>query len=124
MKNRKIFRTEANCAEFIFVNETAGTQHGFKHVTELYIGCRKVAEAVIHYYNRTWEKYDYQTSAKSAVLKAMEERAEIIKREYKERHNIKRLAGRALEECKRETEQDVGISAYRQVYKALQEGTF
>ena len=48
------------------------TKNGFKHTANLLRGGYfQLAYAICHYYNRTWERYEYET-----VLKKLYEKAE------------------------------------------------
>ena len=76
-----IKRLNINGHDVTFVCSSRGTRNGFAHDCELYIDERFISEAHCYYYNRTWERYQYQTAMKNAV-------AEVLKELYEETEMI------------------------------------
>ena len=99
--------------EFLFVNESEDTRHGFRHVCNLFINDYNRATISRSYYNRTWERYTYQTVMMEAIQAVMDEIYESELRYYKEHNDIKRLTA-----AKRQAFED-GFN--NQTYKSLQE---
>lgn len=99
--------------EFLFVNESEDTRYGFRHVCHLFINDYDRATISHPYYNRTWERYTYQTVMMEAIQAVMDEIYESELRYYKEHNDIKRLTA-----AKRQAFED-GFN--NQTYKSLQE---
>ena len=78
-----------------FKNEYKSTRSGFSHTSRLYSDTGDlISEATCRYLNRTWESYDFQSSMKAAVLKAID--SEIQKQ--KNLQGIKRLTQKKRDE--------------------------
>lgn len=82
-----------------------GTRNGFKHVATVFDGNYRASTATVHYLNRTWESYTYQTAIKCACdnwIASCEERIFSLK---KLETGLSRLSAKrkaeALEEAKR-----------------------
>lgn len=75
----------------VIVNEWHGTRHGFKHTSRVYRNGRNVGEDTVYYYNRTWEAYEYQTSAKCAVLHWIKNRRTDLLDVFKQARTYKRM---------------------------------
>lgn len=59
----KIYRFVADSQEFTFVCHCENTRNGFKHVVSCYDQLdQKIGGATCYYYNRTWERYGYQSA--------------------------------------------------------------
>ena len=78
-----------------FKNKYKSTRSGFSHTSRLYSDTGDlISEATCRYLNRTWESYDFQSSMKAAVLKAID--SEIQKQ--KNLQGIKRLTQKKRDE--------------------------
>lgn len=119
MKQIREFYIDDN--RIVFVNESAGTRSGFKHSTDLYInGYIPAISETLHYINRTWEAYQYQSVMLSAVYSLKTRRVDSIRSDYRRKHNltgirskIDRAAVSAL------LEQDATIKLYDQISATL-----
>jgi len=80
-----------NGNEYIFINVFRGNRSGFVHESELMRNNWIIGKNKVQYYNRTWERYTYQTVMKGLVSMLMESVMEDFKTEWKESHGIKRL---------------------------------
>lgn len=105
--------------KYMFVNESVGTRSGFKHISKLFYNDYEIIENVAHYINRTWECYTFQTSMCGAVYTLIENRKEAIKRDYKEKNNIKRLTEKTKKELEKIYKSDEKIKIYNLMYKEL-----
>ena len=75
-----------------FKNSARSTRGGFSHDTKMFINERLEQEASMHYINRTWESYAFQSVMRQAVyLRIEQERAKLV-REYKEANNKQRIS--------------------------------
>ena len=70
-----------------FVCEFQGNRAGFKHKATFIIGESVIQTNSIQYYNRTWEKYNYQSVILKCIDCAIEEQKQGIK------NNVLRLQG-------------------------------
>ena len=86
-----IVKKEINGNEYMFINSFRGNRSGFVHETELQRDGFLLGKAKIQYYNRTWERYTYQSVMKKIVGELMESCEEAFKTAWKDAHNIKRL---------------------------------
>ena len=105
--------------KYMFVNECVGTRNGFKHISKLFYNDYKIIENTAHYINRTWECYTFQTSMCGAVYTLIENRKETLKRDYKEKNNIKRLTEKTKKELEKIYDSDEKIKTYKLMYKEL-----
>lgn len=86
-----IIRKTVNGNEYTFYNSFRGNRSGFVHETELVKNGRIIARNKVQYYNRTWERYTYETVMKGAVNILMDEEEKAYETAWKENHGIKRL---------------------------------
>lgn len=75
----------------IFYNEARGARDGFNHFSEMYIDGERIASVKVHYINRTWECYRFQSAMKKAVYSAAEEATEKLISIFKETKGRKRV---------------------------------
>ena len=61
--------------EYIFVNTSRSTRNGFAHDTVLTKNGFEIGRHTVHYINRTWESYQYQTVMGSLIWNIIDERA-------------------------------------------------
>lgn len=106
---------EINGHKVEFINSSRNTRAGFAHDTKIYIDGYNSGGASCYYYNRTWERYTYQSVMLSAVSGLLSARCDDLIAAYKADHNIKRLTA-----ARRETVIDSasGDSQYK-LYDAI-----
>ena len=85
---------------YTFEVEYVNCRDGFSHTCELYKngGYRPLATNRVHYINRTWESYEFQTVMLGCVRMMMERIMAKGIDEYKEANGIKRLIAKKREE--------------------------
>ena len=87
--------------DFTFVCISRNTRNGFAHDCTLFYNSglynRKYTATCI-YYNRTWEKYRYQSVMIKAVNIARDERYENLLNEFKTAYNYKRMTNERQKE--------------------------
>ena len=76
LRNREVFRATVNGTDYTFTCYTQDTSYGFRHIccdgfsnTDV---CRYVKDDIIAkatYYNRTWERFRYETVLRQAIEK-------------------------------------------------------
>lgn len=59
--------TKDTMTPYQFVTESEGTRSGFRHTCTLFRDEREMVSTSIHYLNRTWESYRYQSVMRKAV---------------------------------------------------------
>lgn len=89
MANYKNFKINDN--EIMFINNSRNTRSGFAHDSELFINDCFICKNSVHYLNRTWECYRYQSSMRGCVYNALEELKASLKEEYKAQNGVKRM---------------------------------
>ena len=80
-----------NNHEYLFVNQFIDKRDGFNHATTLLRDGRELGTASVHYINRTWERYTYQTVMRSCVNQLFTSLSNETIQDYKDMHNKKRL---------------------------------
>ena len=92
----------ANGKEFVFFCESSWTRNGFKHVATL-VDCktwRTLGKATMHYLNRTWEEYTYQSVCLKIARSLYDEEHTRLVDEWKESHGYKRMTQKRKDELK------------------------
>lgn len=72
-----------------FENYYLGTRNGFKHSTILYIDGYQLVSGTCYYINRTWERYNYQSSMLKAAYTLRKQLVADITKQYKEYKGFK-----------------------------------
>lgn len=72
-----------NDTEYEFFNEFQDCRDGFNHRTILFKNGHKLNESKVHYINRTWESYAYQSVMKKSVNIEIEYLINRIKEKFK-----------------------------------------
>lgn len=101
METRTFFINEN---QYEFINSFRGNRSGFVHETTLYRNGKWYGENKIQYYNRTWERYEYQSVMRGCVSKLLEECKKAYKTAWKNDHGIKRLTESKRKEMEEELE--------------------
>ena len=120
---RKSFVFALGGHEFRIDNYFNSYHYGFSHTSKVFMDGFFQAEAVVGYINRTWECYDYQTSAKRAVCNWIDAIKASKKEEYKNLHGLQRMTKRHNENFAAELENDSFLQLLRQVYDLLKNWT-
>ena len=90
-KMNEYVKKTVNGNEYLFINSFRGNRSGFVHESKLYKNNRLIGENKIQYYNRTWERYTYQSVMKGIVSTLLDDCENDYKTAWKEEHGIKRL---------------------------------
>ena len=67
--NKTTFKAEVNGNEYVINCWTQDTNYGFRHVAFLERGYYEEQLAKACYYNRTWERFQYETVLRNAIEK-------------------------------------------------------
>lgn len=85
-----IYNKEINGVKFTIVCESWQTRNSLVNKVSLYRNeSFFVGSAKIRYYNRTWEKYQYQSTIKSVIFNAIQEIKAVAKKNFLSIHNYK-----------------------------------
>lgn len=115
-------RIETSNKMYMFVNDSASTRNGFKHISKLYDITRGdifMIECSMNYINRTWECYTYQTSMQKCVNLLIENEYKTQLEKYKNNNNITRVTKKIREEFEKYFEDMAEIKEYRELYNTL-----
>lgn len=103
-----------------FINEWRSSRNDFTHITTLVNNKGyELGKYKIHYINRTWECYEYQTVMKNCVYDLIEKRQKEFIEKCKNAKGIKRLVKAEKEIILKHFEELREIKEYRQIYKEL-----
>lgn len=88
---KKVIHTKDH--EYTFINTAYSTHNGFAHHTVLFEDDSpyEIAQNTIHYLNRTWESYTYQTVMTGCVNYLLDVREKYLINTFKAQNNISRL---------------------------------
>lgn len=98
---------------FKIVGETYETSNSWGHKAVVFKGDYELAKSKIRYYNRTWERYTYQSVILDALYEAIKKRECRLIAHYKEKTGAQRITKRKREEI---VECDKEILELRDVY--------
>lgn len=74
-----------------FIDRSNSTRTGFSHQSELIADGSVVHSAKVHYLNRTWEVYRFQTSRKACVSNYIESITNTAAARYKRENNLRKI---------------------------------
>jgi hypothetical protein len=77
--------------KFEIKNSSRSRRGGFSHDSALYFDGVQINKTSVHYYNRTWEDYQFQTSMRKVVEDMINWNTNQIKRQVCSAHDWKRL---------------------------------
>ena len=102
-----------------FVNESRSTRSGFKHETTMFVnGCERGTNTV-HYLNRTWEAYRYQTVMRGCVNNLIEIRIENLKSDFKFKNGYSKMTAKRNEEFNESIKDDETLIFYRKLLSKI-----
>jgi hypothetical protein len=113
----KKFKINGKAIEF--VNAYRNTRSGFAHDSTIFINNCQYGTATCIYYNRTWERYCYQSVMRKLVRQLEDERIERLKNRFKEVHGYTKLTSKRTEEFEAEIKDDSELKLYAKLFKAL-----
>jgi len=89
MEIKKVICESKN--EYTIINEHWENANAWGHRSVLLRNGREIARNKVRYYNRTWEKYEYQTCMYGVVEKLLDGSKKDYIRAFKEDNGISRL---------------------------------
>ena len=112
-----------NNVDFTFINESWSTSNSWGHETHLFIGSGRFNSAIsknkIRYYNRTWERFTYETCMLGAISNAIDNRLNDLVDDYKYINKVDRFKKGQKATVLAEAEKDVKIINLRALYEAV-----
>lgn len=113
-----IYNKEINGVKFTFVCESWRTKNSWGHNVTLYKNDTfKVGRAKIRYYNRTWERYLYQSAIKSVIYNAIEEIKAAAKKAFLTLHNYKVMTKKRAAAFLEYLKKDNTYNMYNELYR-------
>ena len=116
------FHFDVNGHSFRIQNYYDDNRSGFNHTSVLFMDGLRLGEARLHYINRTWETYAYQTSAESAISDYVSYLRDGAARRYKLNHNIGRFTKTHKDNFEREFASDDLSVSLRLAMQTLRAG--
>ena len=114
----KKFKINGKAVEF--VNAYRNTRSGFAHDSTIFINNCQYGTATCIYYNRTWERYCYQSVMRKLVRQLEEERISYLKGKFKQEHNYTKFTPKRVAEFESATKDDSELKLFAKLLKALQ----
>lgn len=113
-----IYNKEISGVKFTLVCESWRTRYSWGHKVTLYKNdTLKVGRVKIRYYNRTWERYQYQSAIKSVIYNAIEAIKAAAKVVFKDLHHYKVLTKKRAAEFAKYLANDQEFAIYNELYK-------
>lgn len=109
---------------YTFVCEFLDSRDGFSHACELRKNGRRINYNRVHYLNRTWEAYRYQSVMLGCVRNELDYIMDEAKADYKKAHNLSRLVGKRKEEVETATKNSKEYAEMKLLYKMVQEAHY
>lgn len=102
--------------EYMFVNESAWCKSGFKHVSTLFKNDTKIGSAEVHYQNRTWESFKFQTSMSKIINQLTEDRKSYLYDKFKAEKGYANISEKRRAEFQKYANEDEKIKEYDLLY--------
>ena len=72
--------------DYSIICKSEGTHYGFRHIAVLFYNRNEIDRYKICYYNRTWERYTFESIIKELIRKHFENKIKSIKRSEKNKN--------------------------------------
>lgn len=115
----EIKKIKTKYGDYMFVNDTISTKNGFKHISTLFKNEREIGTAEIHYLNRTWESFRYQTVMNRIIHNLTEYRRDKLYDNFKIEKGYTKMSEKRRAEFQKSIENDPMISEYDILYYEL-----
>lgn len=113
-----IYEKEINGVEFTFVCESWHDRRSWGHKVTLYKNNTVViGTAKIRYYNRTWERYQYQSVIKSVIFNIIAKIKSDAKIVFKNLNNYKVMTKKRAAEFSKYLQHKSDIYIYNKLYE-------
>lgn len=112
-----IYNKEINGVKFTLVCESWENRNGWGHKVTLYRNDSVVVGTYkVRYYNRTWERYQYQSAIKGVINNALSEVEATLKELFKRLHGYRIITAKRAQEFAEYLKQDATYKTYSQLY--------
>lgn len=112
-----------NGTSFSFINESWSTSNSWGHETHLFMGSGRfnseISKNKVRYYNRTWERFTYETCMLGAISNAIDSRLTDLISDYKYINKIDRFKKGEKAIVLADAEKDTKIINLRALYEAV-----
>ena len=113
-----IYNKKINGVKFTFVCECWDTSTSWGHKVTLYQNDNVIIGSVkIRYYNRTWERYQYQNAIKNVIYNTIQEIKTAAKKTFLILHNYKILTKKRAAAFLEYLGQDYTYNIYNELYR-------
>lgn len=113
-----IYNKEINGVKFTFVCEFWKTKNSWGHKVALYKNDNVlIGTAKVRYYNRTWERYQYQSAIKSVIHDTLEKIKAAAKVAFKALHDYKVMTKKRAAEFTEYLTKDPDYTIYNELFR-------
>ena len=110
--------------EYNIVNEYWETSRAWGHKSTLVAQWGEVESHKVRYYNRTWERYTYESCMSGLIETILEDNLKSYITEYKEKNDITRLLADKKAEVIKEWEQKEYIQDLKEIKERINDRRF
>ena len=122
MEIKKIICKSGN--EYNIVNETWETSRAWGHKSTLIAPWGEVESHKVRYYNRTWERYTYESCMSGLIETILENNLKSYITQYKEKNDITRLTSLQKDMIKAERQQQEYIQELMEIKERINDRRF
>lgn len=115
----RIIKKEVNGNEYMFVCETWDRSNAWGHKCTLFVNGNEYETDSCRYYNRTWERYTYQSVCIGCIQKLIQKWIESEKYCFKRDHGYKRLTKERNERLEKKLEKNERLNELKAVLEML-----
>lgn len=112
-----IYEREINGVKFTLFCESWNNRTSWGHKVTLYNNNNLIGTAKIRYYNRTWERYIYQSTIKSVIFNTLSKIKADAKIVFKSLHNYKVMNKKRASEFSEYLRQNTEFIMYNKLYQ-------
>ena len=110
--------------EYNIVNETWKTSRAWGHKSTLVATWGEVESRKVRYYNRTWERYTYESCMSGLIETILEDNLKSYITEYKEKNGISRLTSLQKDMIKAEWQEKEYIQDLKEIKERINDRRF
>ena len=122
MEIKKIICKSGN--EYNIVNETWETSRAWGHKSTLIAPWGEVESHKVRYYNRTWERYTYESCMSGLIETILENNLKSYITQYKEKNDITRLTSLQKDMIKAEWQEKEYIQDLMEIKERINDRNF
>ena len=120
-KNTEVLELEVGGHIIKFVCDARATGNGFAHYATMYVDGIECNKGSVHYLNRTWEAWKYQSVCLQRCSEVIESRMAQLKTEFKRDRGLDSVRGKNKEALQEIIDSDSYVILMRTVKAALDE---